>query len=81
MHRVEIAANSWEQALYRVHPESLLVRIDEACSRLDPGQTSYTLDEDNYECPHTLETAKLSSQACLTAVQTVLSVRPSCNDL
>lgn len=73
MVKVEIEDKMWEQALFKVHPESLLARIEGACAKLDEGQTSYTLDEDNYECQDTLEAAKLSSKACLTAVDKVLS--------
>mmetsp|Transcript_47769 Transcript_47769/g.63105 ORF Transcript_47769/g.63105 Transcript_47769/m.63105 type:complete len:87 (-) Transcript_47769:719-979(-) len=47
-------------------------RIEQASARLEEGETTYSLNEDNYECSETFKAAKLSSQACLTAVKKVL---------
>ena len=56
-----------------VHPRSHLDKIESACVGLGPGETSYSLNEDNFECAETLAAAKLSSQACLTAVRKVIA--------
>lgn len=70
---IETDTESWEQALLKVHPREVLDRVEQVSSQLEPGQTSYITDEDNYENMHTFAAAKLSSQACLTAVKTVLN--------
>ena len=72
MDLVEIKTQDWEQAVLRVHPQSHSDKIEETCARLGPNETSYELNEDNYECNETFSVASLSGQGCLTAVKQVL---------
>ena len=61
-----------EDNLLRVHEASHIEKIKSASERLEEGETSYELNEDNYECSKTYETARLSCQSCLTALDVVL---------
>ena len=72
MTKLEIEDSDWEQAVLKVHPESHINMIREACEKIAEGQTTYDLKWDHYESRETYEAVKLSSQACLTAVRKVL---------
>ena len=72
MTQVQIEEKEWEKTLLKVHPSEHLTRVQVASELLDEGQTTYSLDEDNYENKNTFAAARMSSQACLTAVQKVL---------
>ena len=53
--------SAWEGNVLRVHPISHIDKIRGASDRLEDGETSYDLNEDNYECSKTFASAKLSS--------------------
>jgi len=59
----------------RVHPASHIEKIRAASDRLEDGETTYELNEDNYENSKTFAAAKLSSQSCITAIKAVLEER------
>ena len=72
MTQVQIEDEEWEKTLLKVHPSEHLTRVQVASELLDEGQTTYSLDEDNYENKNTFAASRMSSQACLTAVRKVL---------
>ena len=56
-----------------MHTPDLLAKVERASAALSAGETSYTLAVDNYENMHTFMAAKKASQACIDAVEAVIS--------
>jgi acetoin utilization deacetylase AcuC-like enzyme len=55
-----------------VHTHAHVSRVANASALLKPGETSYTLNEDNYENMHTFAAAKVAADAVLTAANAML---------
>ena len=75
MERIERTEQDWSETLRKVHPEEHITKFQEACARLEVGQTTYTLDEDNFESKESFAAAEIAGQACLTAVKKVIDIK------